>query len=140
MSGGTVPSGRVEERPRPLWEIRGFTPPSKERDPAKKYSAASYAARYGIPLEDAEALVEQNPSHQDVERAINRVLSADPDLKRRALDPFAEERERTARIRVRDEEAAARRIAEREAKARARRDRLRRKMLGMPPEGEEAAG
>jgi hypothetical protein len=128
-----VPGGG-EERVLPLPEARGFAPPSKERDPAKKYSPASYTARYGVPLEDAEELVARNAAHQDIERDINRLFSADPGLKRRALDPFAAERERAETIRARDEEAAARRKAEKEAKAKARRDRLRRKMLGMPPD------
>ena len=134
MVGGTVPSGRPEERPRTIPEIRGFAAASKERDPAKKYSPASYAARYGIPLEDAEELVEQSHAHGDVERAINRVFSADPDLKRRALNPFSEENRKNEEIRARDAAEEARKRDGKAEAAKAKRDRLRREMLGMPPE------
>ena len=140
MNGGTAPSGRPEDRPRPIPEIRGFTAPSRERDPDKKYSPASYAAQYGVPLEDAEGLVGKFHSHGEIVRAINQLFSADPDLKRAALDPLADEKRKAERIRAEEEEARARGIAEKEAKAKARRDRLRQKMLGMPPEGEEAVG
>ena len=137
---GTVPSGQPEERPRPIPEIRGFTPPSKKRDPAKKYSAASYAAQFGVPLEDAEELVAKFHSHAEVVRAINRLFSADPDLKRRALNPFSEENRKNEEIRSRDAAEKARRRDEKTAASKAKRDRLRREMLGMPPEGGEEAG
>ena len=136
---GTVPSGRPEERPRPIPEIRGFSAPSKERDPAKKYSAASYAAQFGVPLEDAEALVEKFHSHAEVVRAINRLFSADPDLKRVALNPFSEENRKNEEIRSRDAAEKARKRDEKAAGAKAKRDRLRREMLGMPPEAEVTA-
>lgn len=139
MKNGTVPSGSTDERALPLWAIRGFSPPSKERDPARKYSSASYAARYGVPLEDAEELVARNATHQDIERDINRLFSADPDLKRRALNPLSEENAKIEEARSKDAAREAQKQAEKRAKAKARRDRLRRKVFGLAPETEETA-
>lgn len=124
----------------PIPEKRGFVFQKTERDPAKKYTPASYAAQFGVPLEDAEELVARNATHHDVVRDINRLFSADPNLKARALNPFAEEQERAAKIRAKEEEARARRITEQEAAAKRRRDRLRREMLGMAPEDAEVVG
>ena len=73
------------------------------RNRERKYTAASYSAQYGIPLEDAEDLVGRCGSHSAVERAIYAMLAADPELKRRALlldgmTATEEEREQVERL------------------------------------------
>lgn len=64
-------------------EMRGMKPTPKNR--TRKYSAASYAAQYGITVEDAEDLVNRCNDHRAVEQAIHRMLSLDPELRQKAL-------------------------------------------------------
>lgn len=64
-------------------EMRGMKPTPNDR--TRKYSAASYAAQYGITVEDAEDLVNRCGDHRAVEQAIHRMLSLDPKLRRQAL-------------------------------------------------------
>lgn len=77
------------ERPKSIQEWRGIKPPPPDRE--KKYSAESYAAQYGITVEDAESLREECSSHPEIERRILAMFRSDPALKRRAmmLDEFS---------------------------------------------------
>ncbi len=69
--------------PRTIQEHRGITTPPAER--TERYSAASYSAQYGIPVEDAEEIRESCNTHQQVERGIFALYKLKPDLKERAL-------------------------------------------------------
>jgi hypothetical protein len=79
----------VNDRPKTVPEIRGMdmSAEARERERVRErpYSAASYAAQYGITVEDAEDLRDRYPNHHQIVRAITAMLAADPDLKRRAL-------------------------------------------------------
>lgn len=68
---------------RSIPEIRGMAPTPRDR--TTKYSANSYAAQYGITVDDAEEMLERCDTHQQVERMIFASYKADPELKRRAL-------------------------------------------------------
>lgn len=64
-------------------ELRGMAPIPRDR--VAPYSAESYAAQYGITVEDAEDILERCETHKQVERMILAMFKADPELKRRAL-------------------------------------------------------
>ena len=66
-----------------IQEMRGMKPPDAER--TKMYSADSYAAQYGITVEDATEYRERCETHQQVERMILAAFKTDPDLKTKAL-------------------------------------------------------
>jgi len=72
-----------DERPKSVPEIRGMKPVPAERD--RKYSAASYAAQYGVTVEDAKELVGSFADHTGVRGEIHRMLGEDEALRRRAL-------------------------------------------------------
>lgn len=55
------------------------------RDRTKLYSAESYAAQYGITVEDAEGFVETSTTHADVERKIYAYFRAQPIMRQKAL-------------------------------------------------------
>lgn len=79
-----------DERPRSIPELRGMKPIDRKRyvgnpDERQPFSPESYAAQYGIPVEDAEDLCKTASNHQDVERGILALYKRDPELKRRAL-------------------------------------------------------
>lgn len=99
-------------------ELRGFSPiPAGRTD---KYSAASYAAQYGITVEEADELVGNYGSHPEIHGAILRMYSADPARRQRAIqwleleeqanNRLIEERER------KQKEKKAAKIAEAEKK------------------------
>lgn len=75
---------RYDDRPRTIPEMRGLTK-DKRPDPEKPYSKESYAAQYGIAVEDAEGLRQQYRTHGEIKRAIYSMFSRDEGLRRRAL-------------------------------------------------------
>ena len=75
---------RYDERPRTIPEMRGLTK-DERADPEKPYSKESYAAQYGITVEDAEDLRIRYATHGEVKRAIYAMFSRDEGLRRRAL-------------------------------------------------------
>lgn len=95
------------ERPRTVPEIRGVgrAHHTAEREPDKPYSAVSYAAQYGITIEDAEDLVRDHGKfgHAAIERQIHDMLRRDLELRRRALmldDAAVTEEDRAAADRI----------------------------------------
>ncbi len=78
-----------DERPRSIPELRGMTmnveARERERGREKPYSAASYAAQYGIRTEDAEELRGRFSGHHEIVRQITAMFGRDTELKRRAL-------------------------------------------------------
>ncbi len=78
-----------DERPRSIPELRGMTmnveARERERGREKPYSAASYAAQYGIRTEDAEELRGRLRGHHEIVRHIMAMFSRDEELKRQAL-------------------------------------------------------
>lgn len=70
-------------RPKSVPELRGM--PTIPRDRERPYSPESYAAQYGIDLEEAEHLVDNSISHPQIHRQIIAMLQSDADLKERAL-------------------------------------------------------
>ncbi len=74
----------MEDRPRSIPELRGmerdYRPPGE-----KPYSARSYAAQYGVPLDLAERVVSSCQTHGSAKHAIQSAILKDPDLKDRAL-------------------------------------------------------
>lgn len=81
----------MDERPRTITELRGMTPSPTDR--TKKYSKESYAAQYGITIEEADDLIGNYSSHPEVERAIFRMYSDNPALRDRAINWHKEEEE-----------------------------------------------
>lgn len=73
----------MDDRPKTIQEIRGMRAPEKDRE--KPYSAASYAAQYGITIDDAEELLARSNTHEQVHRQIMAMYTNDPELKRRAM-------------------------------------------------------
>ena len=67
----------------PIPELRGMPPIPEDRE--RLYSAASYCAQYGIPLEDAQEIVEACTSHPQAERMILALFKAKADLKKKAM-------------------------------------------------------
>ena len=67
-------------------EIRGIRE-DRRPDTERPYSAESYAAQYGIGIEDAEDLIAQAEpaNHGVVKRRIYRRFSLEPELRRKAL-------------------------------------------------------
>lgn len=61
--------------------------PAIAGDRERPFSAESYAAQYGITVEDAAEMLEtsQRSSHPQMHRQILAMFMADPDLKHRAL-------------------------------------------------------
>ena len=72
-----------EARPKTMQEHRGIKTPPTDR--TKPYSAASYAAQYGVKVEDAADLLERSGTHQQVERGIFALYKQNPRVKDRAL-------------------------------------------------------
>lgn len=66
-----------------IQEMRGMPPAPAER--IQRYSAESYAAQYGITVEEAEEYRNQCETHQQVERMILAAFKTDPQLKAKAL-------------------------------------------------------
>ncbi len=89
-------------RPKSVPEMRGMPPIDRDRD--RPFSPKSYAAQYGITVEDAEDLLAECQSHPQMHRKILALFLSDPDLKRRALmleetsEMTAEEREGADRL------------------------------------------
>ncbi len=75
--------------PKTIQEMRGMIPAPADRE--RPYSAASYAAQYGITVEDAQDLIEAWSTHKQIERQIVAMFRADPELKARALMLDAED-------------------------------------------------
>ena len=61
-------------------EARGGTRDDRP-DEGKPYSAASYAAQYGIPREDAEDLITEFSSHGEIRLAIYQKYLSDEDFR-----------------------------------------------------------
>lgn len=72
-----------DELPRSVCEMRGM--PAIDRDRERPFSPASYAAQYGITIEDAQDLVASSNSHPQIHRQILAMFKADRELKERAL-------------------------------------------------------
>jgi predicted HNH restriction endonuclease len=72
-----------DDRPRTIPEMRGL--PAIDRDRDHPFSAKSYAAQYGITVEDAEDILQRCNSHGQVHRQIVAMFKNDAVLKRRAL-------------------------------------------------------
>ena len=68
---------------RTIQGMRGMSPAPADR--VQRYSAESYAAQYGITVEDAQEYRDACETHQQVERMILAAFRADPDLKAKAL-------------------------------------------------------
>jgi mitochondrial fission protein ELM1 len=76
-------------------EARGGTRDTRD-DGADPYSAASYAAQYGIPIEDARELISKSGTHGQVKAQIyQHYLKGDQDFRDAAINavtrPFAKE-------------------------------------------------
>lgn len=91
------------DKPKTIPEMRGMSmrPDAREREANRErpYSPESYAAQYGITVEDAREIRERSANHRQIVRQINAMFIADPELKRRALmiedaKPLTEEEER----------------------------------------------
>jgi hypothetical protein len=110
-------SGAAEERPRSVPEIRGMKPIPPEREDS--YTAGSYAAQFGIYVEDAADLIARHGkhAHKAIEREILLSLARDVEERRRAL--------------LQDEALEPTETEKREAEA------FMRKMGMRPPEGGE---
>ena len=80
-----------EARPKTIQQRRGMTPPPDDR--TRPYSAESYAAQYGITVEDGAELREAFGTHGEIERAIFGMYRRSPDLRDRAV--FAGEHDPT---------------------------------------------
>lgn len=80
--------------------MRGGTPDNRDES-EKPYSAASYAAQYGIPMEDVEKARAQYETHGEMKAWIYREILPDPAFRARsvALDtrPFETPEKRSAR-------------------------------------------
>jgi hypothetical protein len=75
-----------EDRPRTFPERRGLTQGGSEREPHREpYSAASYCAQYGIPLEDAQDLVRRYKTHGEIRDRIQKEYLTDADFRKQAL-------------------------------------------------------
>jgi hypothetical protein len=59
--------------------------PDDRRDSERPYSAASYAAQYGIGVEDAQDLMSPSTNHGEVKRSIYCRLTSEPALQAQAL-------------------------------------------------------
>jgi hypothetical protein len=76
----------TEERPKTFPEQRGITQGSEEREPQREpYSAASYCAQYGIPLEDAQDLVRRYKTHGEIRDRIQLEYLSDKEFRKKAL-------------------------------------------------------
>lgn len=73
------------DRTRSFVELRGGTADTRP-DAGEPYSAASYAAQYGITVDDAEALVEQYGTHGEVKERIFKEYVCDPNFRKEALE------------------------------------------------------
>ncbi len=98
---------------------RGGLPDGRPND-SDPYSAASYTAQYGIPIEDARKLVEASSSHGEVRRAIYERHLSDPEFRTASLHavtrPFKKEWSEEEQFRfdiVKTGEGTAKQIAER---------------------------
>jgi len=82
----TVPreGDRYDDRARSVPEMRGATRDDRP-DHREPYGPKSYAAQYGITVEDAEGLVARHGTHGEIKRAVYRMFSEDEGLRRRAL-------------------------------------------------------
>ena len=85
-------------------ELRGMSP-DRRPNGERPYSPESYAAQYGITVEDATDLIANGKSHGEVKRQIYRMFTNDPELRQKALEPAndelpmsAEEKDRYARL------------------------------------------
>jgi hypothetical protein len=76
---------RASRAPRPtsVPEARGMKPVPPER--TRKYSPESYAAQYGVTVEDARELIGAFADHAGVRDEIHRMLGRDEALRRRAF-------------------------------------------------------
>lgn len=102
------PWDNADERPRSIPEMRGMQMNAeareRERNREKPYSANSYAAQYGITVEDAQELRGRFNSHPRIVREITTMFARDPELRTRALmlgdaEPLtAEEEEHLTKI------------------------------------------
>lgn len=90
----------MNERPRSIPEMRGMPPIPRDRE--RPYTPESYAAQYGITVEDAEELVEAYTNHRAIERAIVRMFKAEPSLKDRALFLSADDKPTDEEKRIAD--------------------------------------
>lgn len=82
-----------ENRVKNIPEWRGMIEIPDDRE--RPYSKESYAAQYGITVEDAREFLEQCETHTQVERMIFALYKSDPELKRRAMLMDEDEREPT---------------------------------------------
>lgn len=73
----------MNNRPKTIPEMRGHSPIPRDR--VKLYSPESYAAQYGITVDDAEEFVERSSSHREVERKIFALFREQPDVRQKAL-------------------------------------------------------
>lgn len=70
---------------RDIPEIRGMSLEEERGDLEKHYSKASYAAQYGITLEDAEDVIATTSNHGQAKAAITKMLTTNPDMMKKAL-------------------------------------------------------
>ena len=89
----------MSDRPKTIPELRGMPAVPAERE--RRYSPESYAAQYGIAVDDARELIARSDSHPQIVRQILSRIAASPELKRRALmlddaSPLTEEEEQFA--------------------------------------------
>jgi hypothetical protein len=77
--------GYGDDRPQTIPERRGMPKIPGAREDS--YTAASYAAQFGVTVEDAQDLIDRygRHAHKHIEREIIRMVQADPALKRRAF-------------------------------------------------------
>lgn len=82
-------SERSNDRPKTIPEMRGMSMSvdarERERNRERPYSAESYAAQYGITVEDAAEIRERSTNHQQIVRQITAMFTNNSELKRRAL-------------------------------------------------------
>jgi hypothetical protein len=97
-----------EERPRSVPEIRGMKPIPPEREDS--YTAESYAAQFGVYVEDAAELIARHGkhAHKAIEREILLDLARDAEQRRRAL--LQDERLEASPTEQREAEAFMRRM------------------------------
>jgi hypothetical protein len=73
-----------QQRPLSVPEMRGMRPDDRP-DSERPYSAASYAAQYGIGVEEAQDLMSPSANHGEVKRRIYRRFTSEPALRAQAL-------------------------------------------------------
>lgn len=76
----------MESRPRSFPEVRGLGGAEDRAGPDNPYSAASYAAQYGVPREDVEDALRQYKTHGEVKQWIYREYLSDEDFREASLN------------------------------------------------------